>query len=134
MAKGFGAASTILLLGSGCVVPVETAGPQGAGGSRPPPAGEGEEGAGAQPLQRRRRLEPGDDHRDHGCDRQGAHAAGEPRGQLLYDRSDRQALPRKVVAGDKVRIMALPQMIGACNSCHTQNGANMAPDGSWLRK
>jgi hypothetical protein len=33
----------------------------------------------------------------------------------------------KVVAGDKVRIMALPQMIGACNSCHTQNGANLAP-------
>jgi hypothetical protein len=34
----------------------------------------------------------------------------------------------KIVSKDgKIRAMATPQMSGDCNSCHTQDGANMAP-------
>jgi len=33
----------------------------------------------------------------------------------------------KVVANGQERVMAGAQMSGDCNSCHTQNGASMAP-------
>ncbi|MFO0661184.1 MAG: hypothetical protein U0165_15335 [Polyangiaceae bacterium] len=33
----------------------------------------------------------------------------------------------KVIVGTKERVMGTPQTTGACNSCHTQAGANGAP-------
>ena len=46
----------------------------------------------------------------------------------FYSRANiRRPFRAKVIAGGTERAMVLPQMNGACNSCHTPLGANAAP-------